>query len=96
MLMRCVNSVKISEARRISRNAVLAQHIISPKFTDPVSLSDDVIHPVQESSTQPRPSSPQVVLETEFDNISSLALYDRLGFLREKRIQRFYSNFKDA
>ena len=38
----------------------------------------------------------QVVLETETDNESSLALYGALGFLREKRIQRFYSNGKDA
>ncbi len=38
----------------------------------------------------------QVVLETEFDNVSSLALYDSLGFLREKRLHRFYSNGKDA
>ncbi|WWC67277.1 uncharacterized protein I206_101185 [Kwoniella pini CBS 10737] len=38
----------------------------------------------------------EVVLETEFDNAPSLALYDRLGFLREKRLHRFYSNGKDA
>ncbi|OCF34871.1 hypothetical protein I316_03417 [Kwoniella heveanensis BCC8398] len=38
----------------------------------------------------------EVVLETEYDNAPSLALYDRLGFLREKRLHRFYSNHKDA
>ena len=38
----------------------------------------------------------QVVLETEYDNLSSLSLYDSLGFLREKRLHRFYSNMKDA
>jgi peptide alpha-N-acetyltransferase len=38
----------------------------------------------------------QVVLETEYDNLSSLSLYDGLGFLREKRLHRFYSNGKDA
>ncbi|WRT63246.1 uncharacterized protein IL334_000149 [Kwoniella shivajii] len=38
----------------------------------------------------------EVVLETEFDNAPSLSLYDRLGFLREKRLHRFYSNHKDA
>lgn len=38
----------------------------------------------------------QIVLETEYDNASSLALYDSMGFMREKRIQRFYSNLKDA
>ncbi|WVW81310.1 hypothetical protein I302_103301 [Kwoniella bestiolae CBS 10118] len=38
----------------------------------------------------------EVVLETEYDNAPSLSLYDRLGFLREKRLHRFYSNHKDA
>lgn len=38
----------------------------------------------------------QVMLETEYDNETSLALYDKLGFLREKRLHRFYSNEKDA
>ena len=38
----------------------------------------------------------QVVIETESDNSSSLALYERLGFTRDKRLHRFYSNGKDA
>lgn len=36
------------------------------------------------------------MLETEHDNAVSLALYGSLGFLREKRLARFYSNGKDA
>lgn len=38
----------------------------------------------------------QVVLETEFDNSAALALYESLGFIREKRLYRFYMNGKDA
>ncbi|KAI6135340.1 acyl-CoA N-acyltransferase [Pisolithus croceorrhizus] len=38
----------------------------------------------------------QVVLETEYDNIAALALYESLGFIREKRLYRFYLNGKDA
>lgn len=38
----------------------------------------------------------QVALETEFDNAPALALYSSLGFLREKRLFRFYMNGKDA
>ena len=41
-------------------------------------------------------SSRQVVLETEYDNATSLSLYGHLGFVREKRLHRFYSNGKDA
>lgn len=44
--------------------------------------------------TCPRPT--QVVLETEFDNIPALSLYESLGFIREKRLYRFYLNGKDA
>lgn len=38
----------------------------------------------------------EVVLETEVDNVASLALYSRLGFIREKRLHRFYLNGKDC
>lgn len=38
----------------------------------------------------------QVVLETEFDNFAALSLYESLGFIREKRLYRFYLNGKDA
>lgn len=34
----------------------------------------------------------EVVLETEVDNVASLALYERMGFMREKRLHRFYLN----
>lgn len=38
----------------------------------------------------------QVTLETEYDNFAALALYESLGFIREKRLFRFYMNGKDA
>lgn len=38
----------------------------------------------------------QVILETEFDNTAALSLYESLGFMREKRLFRFYLNGKDA
>ncbi|TFY64740.1 hypothetical protein EVJ58_g2419 [Rhodofomes roseus] len=38
----------------------------------------------------------EVVLETEFDNSAALSLYESLGFIREKRLFRFYLNGKDA
>lgn len=34
----------------------------------------------------------EVVLETEADNQGALTLYERLGFIREKRLHRFYLN----
>lgn len=38
----------------------------------------------------------EIVLETEVDNAAALRLYERLGFLREKRLFRFYLNGKDS
>lgn len=34
----------------------------------------------------------EVLLETEVDNIDSLRLYQRLGFVKEKRLYSFYLN----
>jgi peptide alpha-N-acetyltransferase len=38
----------------------------------------------------------QITLETEIDNIPSLKLYERLGFLRTKRLHRYYLNGNSA
>ncbi|PWZ00654.1 acyl-CoA N-acyltransferase [Testicularia cyperi] len=38
----------------------------------------------------------EIVLETEADNQAALSLYASLGFLREKRLHRFYLNGKDS
>ncbi|PVF93953.1 acyl-CoA N-acyltransferase [Serendipita vermifera] len=43
-----------------------------------------------------RTGADEVVLETEVDNTASLGLYSSLGFIREKRLFRFYMNGKDA
>ena len=38
----------------------------------------------------------EVVLETEITNKGALALYENLGFLRSKRLRRYYLNGQDA
>lgn len=38
----------------------------------------------------------EIVLETEADNKVALGLYEGLGFVREKRLHRFYLNGKDS
>ena len=38
----------------------------------------------------------EVVLETEATNATSLRLYERLGFVRERRLARYYLNGADA
>jgi len=38
----------------------------------------------------------KIALETEIDNIPSLKLYERLGFLRTKRLHRYYLNGNSA
>ncbi|CAG7851061.1 N-alpha-acetyltransferase 30; AltName: Full=L-A virus GAG protein N-acetyltransferase subunit MAK3; AltName: Full=Maintenance of killer protein 3; AltName: Full=N-terminal acetyltransferase C complex catalytic subunit MAK3; Short=NatC complex subunit MAK3; AltName: Full=NatC catalytic subunit [Serendipita indica DSM 11827] len=43
-----------------------------------------------------RTGADEIVLETEVDNTAALGLYASLGFIREKRLYRFYMNGKDA
>ncbi|KAF2753734.1 acyl-CoA N-acyltransferase [Pseudovirgaria hyperparasitica] len=38
----------------------------------------------------------EIVLETETDNAASLKLYERLGFLRSKKLHRYYLNGNTA
>ena len=38
----------------------------------------------------------QVALETEIDNTAAMKLYERLGFLRSKRLHRYYLNGNTA
>lgn len=38
----------------------------------------------------------EVVLETEMSNLPALRLYENLGFVRDKRLFRYYLNGVDA
>jgi peptide alpha-N-acetyltransferase len=38
----------------------------------------------------------EIVLETELTNVGALNLYEKLGFIRDKRLHRYYLNGMDA
>lgn len=38
----------------------------------------------------------EVVLETEVSNVAAMRLYERLGFLRSKKLHRYYLNGNTA
>jgi peptide alpha-N-acetyltransferase len=65
-----------------------------------IAMRDDEVREVSTTSElghwPDHADNGQVVIETESDNSSSLALYEKLGFTRDKRLHRFYSNGKDA
>ena len=41
-------------------------------------------------------NSAQVVLEAEASNIKAIALYESLGFFKDKRLEKYYLNGGDA
>lgn len=38
----------------------------------------------------------EIVLETEVSNVAAMRLYERLGFLRSKKLHRYYLNGNTA
>ncbi|KAG0267345.1 hypothetical protein BG011_006762 [Mortierella polycephala] len=42
------------------------------------------------------PSEAMIVLETEYTNQSAIALYQQIGFIKDKRLYRYYLNGVDA
>ncbi|KAF9903394.1 N-alpha-acetyltransferase 30A [Linnemannia zychae] len=38
----------------------------------------------------------EIVLETEYTNQSAIALYQQMGFIKDKRLYRYYLNGVDA
>lgn len=38
----------------------------------------------------------EICLETEVDNLAAIKLYERLGFLRSKKLHRYYLNGNSA
>lgn len=38
----------------------------------------------------------EIVLETEASNHAALAFYDKMGFVRDKKLQKYYLNGVDA
>lgn len=43
-----------------------------------------------------RSDADEAVLEAEVDNLPALSLYEGKGFVRDKRLMRYYLNGKDA
>jgi peptide alpha-N-acetyltransferase len=43
-----------------------------------------------------RRGADEVVLETEESNVAAMRLYERLGFLRSKKLNRYYLNGSSA
>ncbi|KAI7847946.1 putative acyltransfersase [Circinella umbellata] len=54
------------------------------------TLVQKAIHAMKEQDAD------EVVLETEYTNQGALALYQRLGFIKDKRLHRYYLNGVDA
>jgi len=60
----------------------------------PLALASTLVR--NSIETMKEDGASEIVLETEYDNHAALSLYESLGFIREKRLYRFYLNGKDA
>lgn len=59
--------------------------------------ADEVLYPGPErKELADKPGIHKVALETETTNTAAIKLYERLGFLRSKRLHRYYFNGNSA
>ncbi|XP_020408381.1 N-alpha-acetyltransferase MAK3 isoform X1 [Zea mays] len=97
---KCVGTVvcKMGEHRGAFRGYIAMLVVLKPYrgrgiATELVTRS---IRAMMESGCEELVSSDQVTLEAEVTNKGALALYGRLGFIRAKRLYRYYLNGVDA
>ncbi|KAK9898801.1 acyl-CoA N-acyltransferase [Cystobasidium minutum MCA 4210] len=70
--------------------AMLSTHPLYRKLGIATTLVEKAIRTMKQEGAQ------EIVLETEVSNKGALSLYQRLGFIRLKRLHRFYLNSSDA
>lgn len=92
---KCVGAIvcKLDLHRKVIRRGYIAMLAVDKNYRKRGIGSTLVRRAIQEMIAG---SADEVVLETEITNKSALHLYEALGFVRDKRLFRYYLNGVDA
>ncbi|EEB13241.1 N-terminal acetyltransferase C complex catalytic subunit Mak3, putative [Pediculus humanus corporis] len=91
----CVGAVvcKLDIHRKLVRRGYIAMLAVDQKYRKRKIGSNLVLKAIRAMSAD---NADEVVLETEITNRPALKLYENLGFVRDKRLFRYYLNGVDA
>lgn len=91
----CVGAVvcKLDIHRKVVRRGYIAMLAVDQKYRKRKIGSNLVLKAIRAMSAD---DADEVVLETEITNRPALKLYENLGFVRDKRLFRYYLNGVDA
>jgi peptide alpha-N-acetyltransferase len=87
----CVGAIvcKLDFHRKVYKRGYIAMLAVDPRFRKRKIGSTLVRKAIEEMTAQ---DADEVVLETEITNRPALRLYENLGFVRDKRLFRYYLN----
>lgn len=92
---RCVGAIvcKLDLHKKVIRRGYIAMLAVDEKYRKRKIGSNLVLQAIQAMIAD---DADEVVLETEISNKPALRLYENLGFVRDKRLFRYYLNGVDA
>jgi len=91
----CVGAIvcKLDLHKKMVRRGYIAMLAVDEKYRKRQIGSNLVVKAIQAMTSD---DADEIVLETEITNSSALRLYENLGFVRDKRLFRYYLNGVDA
>jgi len=92
---KCVGAIvcKLDIHKKVFRRGYIAMLAVDENYRKQKIGSSLVLRAIKEMAAG---DADEVVLETEITNKSALQLYENLGFVRDKRLFRYYLNGVDA
>ncbi|KAI8894988.1 N-acetyltransferase MAK3-like protein [Globomyces pollinis-pini] len=84
---------RLEPHRNTPKRGYIAMLAVDSKYRKQGIGSKLVVHCIEQMKLK---EADEIVLETELTNQAALNLYSRLGFMRDKRLARYYLNGVDA
>lgn len=92
---KCIGAIvcKLDLHKKMSKRGYIAMLAVDENYRNQQIGSRLVLKSIEAMA---REDADEIVLETEITNQSALRLYENLGFVRDKRLFRYYLNGVDA